>query len=183
MVSMRSEKPICTPPHLCFPRLPLKWFQCSSVWRWPPLVLSRKIVSHLLLTGILWNTFNSIMGIQYSCERFQSPSWGQPAAAELLYPAPSSPIWCPACYILRTDTSLLHARLFGVSQIHQTQSLTTGPLTSVCDLSECIHMGTVAQILIQRTSAQSAENLTPEKSLQNLVGNSLLVTYFFFFFT
>ena len=37
VVSMRSEKPICAPPRLSevSPTLPLKWFQCSSDWRWP----------------------------------------------------------------------------------------------------------------------------------------------------
>ena len=46
MVSMRSEKPICAPPRLSevSPSSPLKRFQCSSDWRWPSLVLSRKIV-------------------------------------------------------------------------------------------------------------------------------------------
>ena len=36
MVSMHSEKPICTPPRLSevSPMSPLKWFQCSSDWRW-----------------------------------------------------------------------------------------------------------------------------------------------------
>ena len=45
MVSMRSENPICAPPRLSdvSPTLPSKWFQCSSDWRWPSLVLSRKI--------------------------------------------------------------------------------------------------------------------------------------------
>ena len=44
MVFMRSEKPICVPPLLSevSPTLPLKQFQCSSDWRWPSLVLSRK---------------------------------------------------------------------------------------------------------------------------------------------
>ena len=46
MVSMRSEKLICAPPRHSeiSPMLPLKHFQCSSNWRWPFLVLSRKIV-------------------------------------------------------------------------------------------------------------------------------------------
>ena len=46
MVSMRSEKPICAPPRLSevSPTLPLKQFHCSSDWRWPSLVLSKKIV-------------------------------------------------------------------------------------------------------------------------------------------
>ena len=37
MVSMCSEKPICTPPHLVevSPTLPLKWFQCPSDWQGP----------------------------------------------------------------------------------------------------------------------------------------------------
>ena len=50
MVSMRSEKPICAPPRLSevSPTLPLKRFQCSSDWRWPSLVLSRKIVWRFL---------------------------------------------------------------------------------------------------------------------------------------
>ena len=44
MVSMCSEKPTYAPPHLSEvpPTLPLKWFQCSSDWRWPSLVLSRR---------------------------------------------------------------------------------------------------------------------------------------------
>ena len=52
MVSMRSEKPIqlCTPPRLSEvpPTLPLKQFQCSSLWRWSSVVLSRKIVSRFI---------------------------------------------------------------------------------------------------------------------------------------
>ena len=50
MVSMRSEMPICAPPRLSevSPTLPLKRFQCLSDWRWPSLVLSRKIVLRLL---------------------------------------------------------------------------------------------------------------------------------------
>ena len=42
MVSMRSKKPICARPYLSdvCPTLSLKWFQCSSVWRWLSLVLS-----------------------------------------------------------------------------------------------------------------------------------------------
>ena len=50
MVSMSSEKPICAPPSLSevSPMLPLKRFQCSSDWRWPSLVLSRKIVLRFL---------------------------------------------------------------------------------------------------------------------------------------
>ena len=46
MVSMRSGKSICAPPRLSkvSPKLPLKQFQCSSDWRWPSLVLSRKFV-------------------------------------------------------------------------------------------------------------------------------------------
>ena len=45
VVSMRSEKPICAPPRLSevSPTLPFKRFQCSSDWRWPSLILSRKI--------------------------------------------------------------------------------------------------------------------------------------------
>ena len=44
--SMRWEKPIRAPPRLSevSPTLPLKRFQCSSDWRWPFLVLSRKMV-------------------------------------------------------------------------------------------------------------------------------------------
>ena len=40
MVSLRSEKPICTPPRLSevSPASPLKRFQCSSGWRWLSLV-------------------------------------------------------------------------------------------------------------------------------------------------
>ena len=40
---MHSEKPmICTPPRLSevSPTLPLKWFQCSSDWQWPSIILS-----------------------------------------------------------------------------------------------------------------------------------------------
>ena len=46
MVSMCSEKPICALPRLSevSPTLPLKQFQCSPDWRWPSVVLSRKIV-------------------------------------------------------------------------------------------------------------------------------------------
>ena len=46
MVAMRSEKPICAPSRLSevSPTLSLKQFQCSSDWRWPSLVLSRKVV-------------------------------------------------------------------------------------------------------------------------------------------
>ena len=46
MESMRTKKPICAPPRLSYvsPALPLKQFQCLSDWRWPSLVLSRKIV-------------------------------------------------------------------------------------------------------------------------------------------
>ena len=42
MVSMHSKKSICAPPCLSevSPTLPLKWFQCSSDWPWPVLVLS-----------------------------------------------------------------------------------------------------------------------------------------------
>ena len=45
MVSMLSEKPVCAPPRLSevSPMLPLKRFRCSSDWRWPSLVLSKKI--------------------------------------------------------------------------------------------------------------------------------------------
>ena len=45
MAYMRSEKPICAPPRLSevSPTLPFKRFQCSSDWRWPSLILSRKI--------------------------------------------------------------------------------------------------------------------------------------------
>ena len=45
-LSMRSEKPICAPPRLSevSPTLSLKRFQCSSDWRWPSPVLSRRIV-------------------------------------------------------------------------------------------------------------------------------------------
>ena len=40
----------CAPPRLSevSPALPLKRFQCSSDWRWPSLVLSRKIVQRFL---------------------------------------------------------------------------------------------------------------------------------------
>ena len=52
MVSMRSEKPIImrSTPYLweVSPTLPLKRFQCSSDWRWPSLVLSKKIVKLFL---------------------------------------------------------------------------------------------------------------------------------------
>ena len=48
IVSMRSEKPIYAPPSISeispLALLPFKRFQCSSDWRWPSLVLSRKIV-------------------------------------------------------------------------------------------------------------------------------------------
>ena len=39
-----------SPPHLSgvSPMLPLKQFQCWSDWRWPFLILSRKIVEHFL---------------------------------------------------------------------------------------------------------------------------------------
>ena len=45
-----SEKPICTPPRLSevCPTLPLKRFQCSSDWRRPSLVFSRKIIERFL---------------------------------------------------------------------------------------------------------------------------------------
>ena len=48
--SMRSENPICVPPCLSevSPTSPLKRFQCSSDWRWPSLVLWRKIVQRFL---------------------------------------------------------------------------------------------------------------------------------------
>ena len=46
MVSMHSEKLVCTPPHLSevSPVSPLKLFQCLSDWWWPSLILSRKII-------------------------------------------------------------------------------------------------------------------------------------------
>ena len=50
VLPMRSVKPICAPPRLSevSTTLPLKQFQCSSDWRWPSLVLSRKIVKRFL---------------------------------------------------------------------------------------------------------------------------------------
>ena len=46
MVSGRLEKPNCTPSchSQVFPMFPLKQLHCSSDWRWPSLVLSRKII-------------------------------------------------------------------------------------------------------------------------------------------
>ena len=46
MVSVPSEKPICAPYNHAdvSPTLPSERSQCSSDWRWPFLVLSRKIV-------------------------------------------------------------------------------------------------------------------------------------------
>ena len=50
MVSMHSGRPICAAPHLSgvSPMLPLKQFECWSDWRWPFLILSRKIVERFL---------------------------------------------------------------------------------------------------------------------------------------
>ena len=49
MVSVWSGEPICAPPHLSVSLvLPLKQFQFSSDWRWPALILLRKIVEHFL---------------------------------------------------------------------------------------------------------------------------------------
>ena len=50
MVSMHSEKPICAPSCLSevSSTFPLKWFQCSSAWWWPSLILLRKIIECFL---------------------------------------------------------------------------------------------------------------------------------------
>ena len=50
MAFMRSENPICAPSRLseASPTLSLKHSQCSSDWRWPSLVLLRKIVQRFL---------------------------------------------------------------------------------------------------------------------------------------
>ena len=50
MVSMHSEMPTCTPPHISelFPTSSLKRFQCLSDWQWPFLALSRKIAKQFL---------------------------------------------------------------------------------------------------------------------------------------
>ena len=46
IVSMHSEKPTHVPPHLSevSPTVPLKRFQYLSDWRWPFLILLRKII-------------------------------------------------------------------------------------------------------------------------------------------
>ena len=61
LVSVCLGKPTCAPPHLSevSPTLSLKRFQCSSDWRWPSLVLSRKIIwrflfPHLSPPGNWW---------------------------------------------------------------------------------------------------------------------------------
>ena len=63
---MRVEMPICAPPRLSevSPALPLKWFRCSSDWRWPSLVLSRKTSSRISsFSASLLQVINGVMSL------------------------------------------------------------------------------------------------------------------------
>ena len=90
MVSMRSEKPICTPTRLSevSPTLPLKRFQCSPNWRIHnimlngrgssdcPLVLSRKIVR--LIEGyiiLFWMGEDRLIALSRPFKEDRSPNW------------------------------------------------------------------------------------------------------------
>ena len=74
MVSMHSEKPILmrsAPPRLweVHPALrPLKRFRRSSDWRWPPLVLSRKIVERFLLSRL--SLPNEMSIVSFGCGKW-----------------------------------------------------------------------------------------------------------------
>ena len=78
MVSMRSGRPICAPPRLSgvSPMLPLKQFQCWFDWRWPFIVLSKKIFERFLFLrlsppGDQWCDF---LGFVPAGNLFSTPS-------------------------------------------------------------------------------------------------------------
>ena len=62
---MRSEKPICAPPHFSevSPTLPLKQFQCSSDRRWPSRDLSGKIFDRFLFPRLSPPGDRSVMSL------------------------------------------------------------------------------------------------------------------------
>ena len=89
---MRSEKPICAPSRLSevSPVLPLKRFQCSSDWRWPSFVLSKKIVSRFLFQSL------SPPGDQWSDWRWPSLVLSKKIVSRFLFQSLSPPgdQWC-----------------------------------------------------------------------------------------
>ena len=67
--------------------------------------------------------------------------------------------------MIKTLTLLVHAVLFSCSIIHQTLTWTASSFMCVCDLFACVYTwGTSVYSLIRRTSVESTQNLTPEKS-------------------
>ena len=76
-----SEKPICTPPRLSevSPVLTLIQFQYSSDWRWPSVILSRKIAERFLLIGWVYSIYGKWSGLRGKLEhvsiQFDGPCW------------------------------------------------------------------------------------------------------------
>ena len=109
MVSMRSKKPIilCVPPYLSevSPTLPLKRFQSSSDWRWPSLVLSRKIVQRFLFPRL------SPPGDRWCDVLGFVPAGSVSSFSTLQIFQESSHLWgmlCPSVYLLGHVPSLRH---------------------------------------------------------------------------
>ena len=106
MVSMPSEKSICAPSRLSevSPRLPLKRFQCSSDWRWPSLVLSRRSSSTSFFNASLFQAINGMMSLALC------PLWSS-STLEIFREA--SHLWvllCPPVCLLGHFPSLRHVQ-------------------------------------------------------------------------
>ena len=77
MVAMHWEKPISTPPNLTVsevsPTLPLLFdtvwqFQCLSDWRWPSLILWRKIHFAVKMRMLSWTLRVTLQQLDASCK-------------------------------------------------------------------------------------------------------------------